>query len=584
MKKINPFQLFYQEYLSQHKYKLMIAMFFSVIAGISFAYGPKKIGNLTSLIYEGILRKIRGNGGIDYQEMTQTLLLIFGIYLIAVICLIIEGNIMTKVTQRCLSKMKNTITHKMNQIKLSERENELKNQEMIHIYGEVDILNQFFNIIFHESILIISIMIGAVYFMFSTSVPLAFITAIVVPLLMIVIKFVNYRYQKKKEIDDYRQAKLDNQLSEIIDRYKLIRLLNCKTGLLKELDRVNERAKKSGTSIKKTTMHLEAYSSLIGNSSYVFILALGFYLYQLGKISIGDIQTFTLYNKLMERPIFLLTKISNIFYAIRESLQKIFDFLALEEEKNNGNEAFINGDIVVQNLSFQYSKEQPVLKQLNFRIQQGQKVAIVGKTGSGKSTILKLLLRFYDQYEGEITIGDKNIKNLNIKELRQEIGIVPQDIWLFNGTIKENLLYGNENATEEQIIDVMKKLGLHEFIKKLPEKYETQINSENSNLSSGQKQILCIARMMLKNPSIIFLDEATNLLDYITEENVKNELQSFIKTKTCLIIAHRLSTITESDNILVLDQGSIVENGTHQELIKQKQKYYEMYQQLSKAL
>lgn len=584
MKKINPFQLFYQEYLSQHKYKLMIAMFFSVIAGISFAYGPKKIGNLTSLIYEGILRKIRGNGGIDYQEMTQTLLFIFGIYLIAVICLIIEGNIMTKVTQRCLSKMKNTITHKMNQIKLSERENELKNQEMIHIYGEVDILNQFFNIIFHESILIISIMIGAVYFMFSTSVPLAFITAIVVPLLMIVIKFVNYRYQKKKEIDDYRQAKLDNQLSEIIDRYKLIRLLNCKTGLLKELDRVNERAKKSGTSIKKTTMHLEAYSSLIGNSSYVFILALGFYLYQLGKISIGDIQTFTLYNKLMERPIFLLTKISNIFYAIRESLQKIFDFLALEEEKNNGNEAFINGDIVVQNLSFQYSKEQPVLKQLNFRIQQGQKVAIVGKTGAGKSTILKLLLRFYDQYEGEITIGDKNIKNLNIKELRQEIGIVPQDIWLFNGTIKENLLYGNENATEEQIIDVMKKLGLHEFIKKLPEKYETQINSENSNLSSGQKQILCIARMMLKNPSIIFLDEATNLLDYITEENVKNELQSFIKTKTCLIIAHRLTTITESDNILVLDQGSIVENGTHQELIRQKQKYYEMYQQLSKAL
>lgn len=485
----------------------------------------------------------------------------------------------TSILQDALFKIKNAVVCKINKIKIASLEDE--NNKITHIYNEIDNLNQYLNIVFSVTILILAIMIGAIYFMFSISIPLAILTSCLLPLLMITIKLVNIRYNKKTKTNDYRQRKLVGNMSEIVERYKLINFINCKSKILKEFDRVNNRAMKSNTSTQKTIMHLESFSALIGNMEFVLILALGVYLYNLEAISIGDIQSFLLYNKLLERPIFLLSKISNIFYAITESLKKIFEFLEIEEENRDGNTKFSNGDIIVKKLSFGYNSANETLKEINFNIKRGKKIAVIGKTGAGKSTIMKILLRFYDSYKGDIFINDINIKEINLQDLRKNIGVVSQDIWLFHGTIRDNILYGNEKSSEEDVIKISKKIGLHDYIEKLPQKYNTIIDKENSNISAGQKQMICIARMMLKNPPIIFLDEATNMLDYSAEENIRKALKEFLNNKTCFIIAHRLSTITESDNIIVLEDGRIVEEGTHEKLLNNKNKYYEMYKQLN---
>ncbi len=570
----------YTYFISKNKLKLSFAIFLSIIGGLLLAYGPRKIGDITTFVYEGIIGKVYGTGSIDYIQIINKLINILLIYFIAALLLVYSGILITNTIQKRLQDLKTLVIKKATKLKLSTVENKLENKNIINIYNEFDYLNKYLNMLLGELALVISIIIGSVYFMIRTNFLLSIIEIILFPALIIMIKLVSRRFNKKAKEIASQEEKFDEMLTEIVYRKKLIDVLNCKNAIIQDFRISNIKNKKSSSKVRKTVMHIEAFSSLIGNINLLLVLIVGVYLNSIGEISLGDIQAILLYCKLIERPIFITSKISNIFHLIKSSLDKIFNFLNLEEEENNGKEKFTNGDIVFNNISFRYSKE-IILNDISINMKKGSQVAIVGKTGAGKTTLLKLLLKFYDNYDGEIYINNVNIKNISINELRNNIGIVPQNTWIFNGTIRENILFGNEEATKEQIIEAARKAQIHEFIESLPNKYETKIDEESTNLSQGEKQLICFARVILKNPPIVFLDEATSALDYETEKKLNQELRNFLKDKTSIIIAHKLSTIVNSDKIVVLEDGHSIESGTHIELLNKQGKYHQMYASLS---
>ena len=581
MKKNSPLKKFYKIYLSKHKLKLIFAIAFAIIGGILLAYGPKIIGNLTTIIYKEIVKKIYGIGGIDYNNIFNTLIHVFYIYAFAIILIISEGWIITNVIQNSLKNLKDNIIKKITKLKISYTDDISNNSNITSIYNETDSLNQYFNFIFSNVIVIFAIAVGSLYFMIKINIILTLITLLLFPSLALMIEIVTHIYNKKVKRNKDIINELDERTEETINNYKLINIFGCKSKKISNYKSISFKAKHSNNTIKRTTLNTSAYSAFIGDINFVLIFALGIYLYNSKMIDLGDIQSFILYSKLIERPISLFSEVSNMFFAISESLNKIYEFLEIDEEKKYGNKKVSIGDIEFNNICFGYNDEKTILNNINLKIDCGQKLAIVGRTGSGKSTLVKLLLRFYDSYKGDIYINKTNIKEIELDSLRKSIGIVSQQLWLFDGTIKENILYGNQNSTEEDVINAAKKVGIHEYIEALPKKYDTLINENNTNLSSGHKQLICIARLILKNPSIVILDEATNMLDYETEDKIKNVLNKFLKDKTCIIVAHRLSTIQDCDKIIVIENGEIIEEGTHKELIRNHKKYYELCREIS---
>lgn len=581
MKKKNSLFRFYQNYLKQYKWKILISLILIGLGGFALAYGPRRIGDLTTYIYESILAKVYGTGDIEYRIIRNSCLIIFFIYLMAGMLIMLGEKILTIVVQNGIEKLKNNVAVKMNKISMSWMENKEKNTKIQNIYNELDTIDQYFNIIINTSLIVISVMIGSIYFMVTTNIQLSILMLIIFPALTFMIKLVSHRQKKKERVNAYRRDKLEESIQEIVNGHTIIDFLNCKDKILCEFERRNKRAKKSNQSSQKTVMHVEAFSTLIGNLELATILGVGFYLCMLEKITLGNIQTFLLYNKLIERPIFIISKISNIIYLLKNTFTNIFEFMDIEEEKTEGKEKFSDGDIVFQNVNFEYYENVPILKDFNLHVKQGEKIAIVGKTGAGKSTIMKLLLRLYTNYNGKIMINNTNINDFDLESLRSEIGIVPQNSWIINGTIKENILYGNALSNDENVVRIAKKIGIDDDIERLPEKYDTKVDADTTVLTPSQKQLICIARMMLKNPKIVLLDEATNMIDYQMEEIVKDTLKEFLKNKTCFTIAHRLSTVTDSDKIIVVENGEIVEQGTHKQLIDNKKRYYQMYMQLN---
>ncbi len=581
MKKKNSLFKFYQNYLKKHWWKILIALILICLGGFALAYGPRKIGDLTTYIYESILAKVYGTGDIEYRVIRNSFLIVLLIYVMAGAVILLGEKILTNVLQDGIGKLKNNVASKMNRISMAWMDDQEKNTRIQNIYNELDTLDQYFNIIISTTLIVFAVMIGSIYFMISINIPLTLLMIVLFPALFVMLKLVTIRQDKKEKTNEYRKGKLEESILEIVNCHTLIDFLNCKGKIISEFERRNNRAKKSNQSSQKTVMHVEAFSTLIGNLELVTILGVGFYLCVIEKITLGNIQSFLLYNKLIERPIFIISKISNIIYLLKNTFENVFDFLDTEEEKTEGNAKFSNGDIVFENVNFEYNKHTPVLKDFNLHVKQGEKVAIVGKTGAGKSTIMKLLLRFYTNYNGSIMINGTDIKKCDLRSLREEIGIVSQDSWIIRGSIKENILYGNAFSSVKNIVRIAEELGINDDIEKLPEKYDTIIDEDSTLLTPSQKQLICIARMMIKNPKIVFLDEATNMIDYQMEEVVKKALSKFLENKTCLTIAHRLSTIVDYDNIIVIEKGQIIEQGTHKQLIDNRKKYYQMYTQLN---
>ncbi len=569
--KTNPLLKFYKEYLKNEKFRIFFAIVFALLAGCAASIGPNELGKVTTKIIEGITKKVYGTGGIDFTYINNLLLMVLGLFIIGLTASNIQGKLISKSIQNAISKLRNAVNKKINKLPISYFENKDEKNILTIIDKDIELIGQYFTIIVNEILTCVSIFLMIVVVMFTINVAMAIITVIMIPMLYLVISIISGKVKPKNKSAFEKNDKLSSYSEEVLSNRKLIDSINNKEKILNRFERLNKSLGIANEKNQTTSMLLEPLVTLVGDLNYLIIAFVGANLVIKGIISIGDIQTFIFYNRFLSKPVYMVGEISSIVFSIIEALNRIFDLLDEEEIISNAEDnhlVFKNGDISINNLCFNYSNEIEILKNINIKVDGGKKIAIVGKTGSGKTTLIKLLMKFYDGYKGEILLDNNEISKISTKDLRDKIGIVLQNNYLFEGTIKDNIKYGKQDATDEEIEKAAKIAQVHDYIESLPNKYDTFINENSNNISMGQKQLICIARMILKEPQIILLDEATNLIDIETEKKLQIAMNEIMKNKTCIIVAHRLSTIVDSDEILVVESGQIKERGKHEDLIK----------------
>ena len=565
--------------ISEYKILIILAFIFAVGSTIFAIVSPKILGNATTEIYNGIIAKINGTGGIDFGAIKTILICLAILYIVSALFNYIQNLIMTHVSQRASYKLRCQISHKLNKLPMSYYDKQNTGDIMSVITNDIDTLQMNLNQSATQLVTSIVTLIGIFVMMCTINVTLAIITALVLPFASLIVMFIVKKSQKHFYNQQNYLGSVDGEVEEMIRRHTVIKAFNAEEKSMQNFDRDNEKLCEAGFKAQFLSGLMHPIMNFVSNLNYTIIAILGAIFAISGKITIGNIQSFIQYSRNFTNPIAQLAQISSLIQSMIAASERVFNFLNLDEYVDDGTKTCekVKGNIEFKHVKFGYDANKIIIKDFNASVKSGQKIAIVGPTGAGKTTMVKLLMRFYELNGGEILLDGINIKDYKRKEYESVFAMVLQDTWLFNGTILDNLRYGNLNASDKEVIDAAKTASADFFIRTLPDGYNSIINEETNNISGGQKQLLTIARAILANPKVLILDEATSNVDTRTEELIQKAMDKVMEGRTSFIIAHRLSTIKNADLILVMNEGDIVEVGRHEELLSKNGFYAKIY-------
>ena len=569
-------------YLSSYKAAIAIVMVFAVASTIASIVGPKILGKATTKLFEGVMSQIAGTGsGIDFAYIGHIVILTLTLYLLSSLFSYIQGWIMSSVSMNITYRFRREIAEKINRMPLRYFDGTNHGEVLSRITNDVDTVSQTLNQSLTQIITSVITVIGVLVMMFSISWLMTLVSLLIIPLSIGIIGLVVNQSQKYfKQQQDYL-GHINGHVEEMYGGHVVMKAFNGEAKSIKTFDRINNTLYGSAWKSQFLSGLMMPVMTFIGNLGYVAVCILGGYLAIKNTITVGDIQAFIQYVRSFTHPITQLANISNVLQQTAAAAERVFQFLAEpEEEPDTATPATleaVNGLVEFKNVHFGYSPEKIIINDFSFYANPGQKIAIVGPTGAGKTTMVKLLMRFYDVKRGAILVDGHNIKDFTRGDLRCMFGMVLQDTWLYNGTVMENIRYGRSNATDDEVIAAAKAARVDHFVRTLPEGYNMVLNEETTNISQGQMQLMTIARAFLADPTILILDEATSSVDTHTEVLIQKAMETLMKGRTSFIIAHRLSTIRDADWILVMNNGDIVEQGKHEKLLAKKGFYAELY-------
>ncbi len=569
-------------YVSIYKIQILFVILFSVGSAIFSIVGPKILGNATTEIFNGLIGKVMGTSvGINFTKIAGILLTLLGLYFISMFFSYLQAFIVTGVGQNITYKFRKEISEKIHKLPMKYFESRTTGEILSRVTNDVDTISQSLDQSLTQIISSITMIIGVIIMMFTISPLMTFTTLIIVPLSVILIAIVVGKSQKHFKNQQEYLGHINGQVEEIYGGHDIVTVFNGKEEALNNFKETNDKLYNAAWKSQFLSGMMHPIMNFIGNLGYVMVSILGGWLVIKNKIEVGDILSFTQYVRSFMNPIAQAAQVMNMLQSLAAASERVFEFLNEEEEtktiENPISKEKIKGNIVFKNVSFGYNQNKTIIHNFNAKIKKGQKIAIVGPTGAGKTTLVKLLMRFYDVNSGSIEIDGYNIKDFDRNELREEFGMVLQDTWLYHNTIRENIRYGKLEASNESVEDAAISAHVDHFIRTLPEGYDMVLNEESDNISQGQKQLLTIARVILNDPKILILDEATSSVDTRTEILIQKAMDNLMKGRTSFIIAHRLSTIKNADLILVMNDGDIVEQGNHKELLAKKGFYANLY-------
>lgn len=568
-------------YLKNYKIRIFFVIIFAIASTVFVIIGPKIMGNITTEIFNGIMKKITNTGGINFTYIRKTTLILILLYTISSLFSAIQGIIMTGISNDISYKLRNELSSKINKIPMKYFDTKTHGEVLSIVTNDIDVLTQCLNQSVTSIVSGIATIIGVLIMMVSINIPMTITAILIIPFCMLILNKIIKKSQKFFVMQQNFLGHMNGHVEEIYGGHDIVKAFNGEDDATEKFKELNKTLYQSAWKSQFLGTSMHPIMQFIGNLGYVVISILGGYMVILDKIKVGDIQSFTQYVRNFTQQINQLSQVmANIQSAVAAS-ERVFDFLAIEEEQITPKHALsidnLKGNIEFSNVKFGYNEDKVIIKDFSAKVKDGQKIAIVGPTGAGKTTIVKLLMHFYELNSGKILIDGKDINDFDRHELRKLFGMVLQDTWLFSGTIEENIKYGNLSATHEEIREACKTASVDHFIRTLPDGYNMQINEEADNISGGQKQLLTIARVILANPKILILDEATSSVDTRTEVLIQEAMDKLMEGRTSFIIAHRLSTIKNADLILVLNDGDIIEQGTHKELLKKNGFYANLY-------
>ena len=568
-------------YMSKYKFRFVIMLIFAVAGTVFNIVGPKILGKATTELFNGLVAKIGGSGGIDFTKITQILLFTLSLYVCSAIFSFIQGFIMTGISNDVTYSLRRDISGKINRLPLKYYESRTTGEILSRVTNDVDTLQNGLNQSITQLITSVTTLIGVFIMMLSINVWMTLAAVLILPLSMGIIGTVMKRSQKFFRNQQRYLGEVNGQIEEIYGGHDVVKVFNKEKDVVEAFEKVNKELYNSAWKSQFFSGIMMPVMQFIGNLGYVVVAILGGFLVIKNAIEVGDIQSFFQYIRNFTQPIQQIAQVTNMLQSAAAASERVFEFLEEEEEDQKAGHPVatdgLNGNVTFDHVAFGYDPNQLIIHDFSAKVKDGQKIAIVGPTGAGKTTMVKLLMRYYDVNKGSIRIDGHDVRDFNRKGLREMFGMVLQDTWLFSGTIMENIRYGRLDATDEEVIAAAKAAHIHKFIMQQPGGYQMVLNEETSNVSQGQKQLLTIARAILADNKILILDEATSSVDTRTETQIQKAMDNLMKGRTSFVIAHRLSTIRDADLILVMKDGDIIEQGDHDTLMRQGGFYAELY-------
>ena len=569
-------------YLSPYKLAILLVIVFAIGSSVFNIVGPKILGNATTKIFEGLVSKVSNSGGgIDFDAIFRTLTILASLYIISSIFSFIQTFITSDISQKVSYNLRKSISEKINKLPLNYYDRKTNGEVLSRVTNDIDAISQNLNQILSQMITSATTLIGVLIMMLSISVTMTLVSLIVIPLSLVMIMLVVKKSQKHFRAQQEYLGHTNGHIEEMYSGHNIMKAFNGEEKAIEAFDKLSDTLYNSAWKSQFLSGMMMPIMTFIGNLGYVIVAIMGGFLAIRNKIQVGDILAFIQYVRSFMQPIAQTAQIANVMQQTAAAAERVFEFLeeeeVVEDVKNPISTEGIEGAVEFDHVRFGYNEDKIIINDFSINIKPGQKVAIVGPTGAGKTTIVKLLMRFYELNGGKILIDGHDYRAFTRNDLRKIFGMVLQDTWLFNGNIMENIRYGRLDASDEQVIEAAKLAHAHHFIKTLADGYNMEINEEADNISQGQKQLLTIARAILSDPKILILDEATSSVDTRTEVLIQQAMENLMEGRTSFIIAHRLSTIKNADVILVMKDGDIVEQGTHEELLKSKGFYSELY-------
>ena len=569
------------KYMSVYKVQMLFVAVFAVCGTVFNIVGPKILGKATTEIFNGLVSKVSGGSGMDFGKIGQILLITLGLYVVSALCSFIQGMIMTGISQKTTYRLRKDITEKVNRMPMDYFDTKPVGEVLSRVTNDVDTLGQSLNQSATQLITSVTTLIGVLVMMLSISPLMTVVALLILPISVGLISFVMKHSQKYFSGQQEYLGNVNGQVEEVYSGHNVIKAFNKEDDVIREFDRTNDKLYESAWKSQFFSGMMMPVMQFVGNLGYVGVAILGGFLAIKKTIEVGDIQSFIQYVRNFTQPIQQVAQVTNMLQLAAASSERVFEFLEEKEEDQTVEHPVsvegLHGNVQFENVHFGYNPEKIIINDFSANVKEGQKIAIVGPTGAGKTTMIKLLMRFYDVNSGSIKIDGHDVRDFNRSELREMFGMVLQDTWLFHGTIMDNIRYGKLDATEEEVIQAAKAVHVHRFVQTLPGGYQMEINEEATNISQGQKQLLTIARAILADPKILILDEATSSVDTRTEVRIQKAMDNLMKGRTSFVIAHRLSTIRDADLILVMKDGDIIEQGTHTQLLAQNGFYAELY-------
>ncbi|MGI6225714.1 MAG: ABC transporter ATP-binding protein [Peptococcales bacterium] len=569
-----------QAYLSNYRVSILIVLIFAIASAAFTIVGPKILGYATTELFEGVMAKIAGTGNIDFNYIKRIILILTGLYLLSSLFGYVQGWIMSGVSMKVTYNLRKEIAEKINRLPLKYFDRTNQGEILSRVTNDVDTLSNTLNQSLGQIITSVTTVIGVFIMMLSISWRMTLVALGIIPISMLLIMLIVKHSQKFFKLQQDFLGNVNGHVEEMYGGHLVMKAFNGERKSIEKFDELNNKLYTVAWKSQFLTSIMMPLMNFVGNLGYVAVSIVGGYFAAKGVIKVGDVQAFIQYVRQFTQPISQIANISNILQQTAASAERVFEFLEEEEEiPDTSNPMLVKNicGIEFKNVYFGYTPEKMVINNFSTVIKPGQKVAIVGPTGAGKTTIVKLLMRFYDINQGSILIGNNDIRKFTRHDLRSMFGIVLQDTWLYSGTIMENIRYGRLRATDEEVFAAAKAANVDSFVYTLPDGYNMLLNEEATNISEGQKQLITIARAILADPKILILDEATSSVDTRTEVQIQKAMHNLMKNRTSFIIAHRLSTIRDADLILVMNQGDIIEQGTHDELLAKRGFYANLY-------
>jgi len=568
-------------YLKPYSLQISISLIFAIAGTIMSVVAPAVLGDAVTIIFDGSMDRIAGIGGVDFDALMSIIMILAGLYILSFIFSLFQGVIMAGISQKVSYNLRSTFYAKINRMPLKYFDNIPHGDVLSRMTNDIDLmgdsLGQSLTAITTSAITLV----GAIIMMLLISPAMTGVSLLILPLSLVIVGTVVKKSQKFFKAQQKNLGAVNGQIEEVFGGHLIVKAFNAEKKSMEEFKKDNDSLWNSAWKAQFVSALLFPMMFFVGNVGYVAVAVFGAYLAIQGALAVGAILAFVQYSRRITDPINMLAQISNVLQSTVAAAERVFEFLGEEEEEPDTENALdagkIVGEVGFKDIKFGYNKDIPVIRNFSADIKHGQRVAIVGPTGAGKTTIVKLLMRYYDIDEGAITLDGNNTMQFRRDDLRSKIAMVLQDTWLFNGSIMENIRYGRLTATDDEVIAAAKAASAHHFIMALPGGYNMEINEEANNISQGQKQLLTIARAVLSDPAILILDEATSSVDTRTEQLIQKAMDGLMVGRTSFIIAHRLSTIRHADLILVMDNGDIVEQGTHEELLRAGGFYNELY-------